>query len=146
MKYLLQFLKYALLLPVIAFSILFAIIHLPYLWYPSFDDIDIDRVIEEADILHSLCEGVSSEDGSKLTYVDVKSDEIPYIRSLTAEESHNGKYGIRCGEGIYISMWDDWWVTEAGLYVVSKDKQLPSYLKPFATKLTGRVYRWHNPG
>ena len=129
-------------LPILA---LFIFLFAPYLWYPSFDDIDIDRLHKEADYLHALCE-VEAVKGVEYTYVKADDKQISYILDLSNRGLRNGKYGLRCSGGVHISMWNNWWVSGSGIYVVREGQELPSYISPFASHLGGRVYRWHDDG
>ena len=129
----------ALFLPILVLSIW---ILAPFLWYPSIDDIDVAQVTREADNLFSLCVDKGYSENSLLTSIWVEPKEAPYLFSLSARgRSWDGLFFV-CREVIHISMWRDWWIPEAGLYVSRTDSVLPDYLAPYAIKIADRVYRW----
>jgi len=103
-------------------------------WYPSFDELDLQRITLEADTILAKCEERSAG-GQTMPVIE---GDTPTIQSLVDEGGQH-----RCQDGLYLVLWRDYFITKAGLFIVESDKELPSWIEPFATHLGGRVYSWH---
>lgn len=111
---------------------------LSLVWYPSYDEIDQQKLTQEADILLARCRDnpIRSEQGDD--YIFHVENQTPYIYSLVRDKERH-----RCEEGVYLILWDDFLVSSAGIYVTSEKGEVPEALKPYASTLGGRVHKWH---
>jgi len=118
---------------------------LSLLWYPSYDEFDLQLVTTEADIILASCEqNKSNTDFDGATNL-IKESETPYLFELAGDN-----YAFECSDGMKLLLWDDYLSTTAGLYIVGKNndnqKNLPDSIAPYASLLGGRVYKWHFDG
>lgn len=118
----------------------------PYTWAPLIDDIDIELVTKESDALFSKCADQGYVDKFSTVFLQVDPTASPYIYGLYARGRDWIEFHIFCSEVIHIPMWNDWWSTNAGLYVIKVDTEIPPALEQSMVNVGGRVFRNNNPG
>lgn len=115
----------------------------PLVWYPKFHKIDIASLTEEVDTLFSAC---PTDASVETINVALDAQTTPYLLSLNSVDTESNQLSVSCTSGVRLKLWDDWWASSAGLYIVRDGYNLPTSIAPFATALTARVHSWHNPG
>jgi len=103
-------------------------------WYPSYEDLDIERLEREADTVLAKCEARHSN--NKL--FPIIEGDTPTIQNLVGKHQQH-----KCEDGLYLVLWRDYFVSSAGLFIVKTDTEPPEWIAPLATHLGGRVYSWH---
>lgn len=137
-----KFGKKALLLLVVSLVLVVGWLSLSLLWYPSYDEFDLDLLTSEADVLLAQCEQEASSTISASRLLPIVEIDAPYIYSLVGD----GKR-FECGDGVDLVLWDDYLTSTSGLYIMGekmgKQNHLPDSIAPYASQLGGRVYKWH---
>lgn len=112
------------------------------LWYPSYDEFDLEKLTNEADFILAECEQ-KNPDASLVGYRHpIVETDTPYLFELVGNKTR-----YKCSDGLYLVLWDDYLMSKSGLYIVGKNanKQivLPDSIAATASLLSERVYKWH---